>query len=495
MGQPEPQVAERYEAAQPSPTGNADRRLLARLLFALVAACAAAVPVALLAIVVKNVDWPVARLDLAIARGLNGYAADHQWFVDVLDWISTVGHPATFRIGATVAALWLLAVARPRLALWTLVTTWGGALLGVLLKLLVARARPVLPEAVAHADGYSFPSGHAVGAFVGCAVLLLLWLDMAKPRQRVIGWVVAGLGAAAVCFSRMGLGVHYFSDVVGGCLVGLGWVAATTIVFQVWRRETGLPAADVVNTGIEPERAEEDADTRPLPPWRDVFGEIARPLPRLLPLWIALVAVTAGVGWLVTKAFGDSAVGDLDRELPLWFADRSTPTLDDLTAFCTLIGETTTIVVVTAVGFFFARLLYRRWLEPVVILFAVVGEVWGFVLVTWLVDRERPPVAQLDEAPPTSSFPSGHTAATVCCYGILAVLAARRTRVPRPWLFAGVALAVVLIGICRIYRGMHHPTDVIAGVAYGSVWLTIVVMLLLRKSPQAEGFTARKVRS
>ncbi|WP_073259027.1 phosphatase PAP2 family protein [Cryptosporangium aurantiacum] len=489
MGQSEQQVIERSTTGQPS----ADRRLLTRLLLALVAACAAAVPVALLAIVVKNVDWPVARLDLSIARGLNEYAADNPWFVDVLDWISTVGHPASFRIGATVAALWLLAVDRPRLALWTLVTTWGGALLGVLLKLLVARARPVLPEAVAHADGYSFPSGHALGAFVGCAVLLLLWLDAERPERKAIPWVVACLGTVAVCFSRLGLGVHYFSDVVGGCVVGLGWVAATTIVFQVWRRESGLPAADVVNTGIEPERAEKDVDNRPLPRWRAAPAEIARALPRLVPFWIGLVVVTAGVGWLVTKVFGESVLGDVDRELPVWFSDHRTTTLDDLTAFGTLLGETTTITIVTAVAFFFARLLYRRWLEPVVILLAVVGEVWGFVLVAWLVDRSRPPVPQLDIAPPTSSYPSGHTAATVACYGVLAVLAARRTRVPRPWLFAGVALAAVVIGVCRIYRGMHHPTDVVAGAAYGAVWLTIVVVVLLRKSPQPEGFTVRKV--
>jgi len=494
MGQPESEVAVRNEAAQP-PLAVADRRLATRLLLALVAACAAAVPVALLAIVVKNSDWPVARLDVSIAHGLNGFAADHPWFVDALQWVSTVGHPTTFRLAATAAALWLLAVDRPRLALWTLVTTWGGALLGVLLKLLVERARPVLPEAVAHAGGYSFPSGHAVGAFVGCAVLLLLWLDMARPRQRTIGWVVAGLGTLAVCFSRVGLGVHYFSDVVGGCIVGLGWVGATTIVFQVWRREAGLPTADVVNTGIEPERTERDVDQRPVPPWRDAFPEIGRHLPQLLPRWIALLAVTAGVGWLVTGLLDDSPVGDADRSLPLWFADHRIPPWTDLSGFGSLLGDTTTITVVTAVAVFFARLLYRRWLEPAAILLAVVGEVWGFVLVSWVVDRERPPVVHLDAAPPTSSYPSGHTAATVACYGILAVLAARRTRVPKAWLLTAVALAAVVVGLSRVYRGMHHPTDVLAGVAYGATWLTIVVVLVLRKSPALDDVTVRKVES
>ncbi|TQS46391.1 phosphatase PAP2 family protein [Cryptosporangium phraense] len=443
-------------------------------------ACVAAVPVAVLAIVVKHVGGPVGRLDLAVARGLNGFAVDHAWFVDVLDWISTAGHPATFRIGATVAALWLLSVDRPRLAFWTLMTTWGGALLGVVLKVVVTRARPTLPDAVAHADGYSFPSGHALGAFVGCAVLLLLWLDLARPSRAWIGWALAGLTTLAVCFSRVGLGVHYLSDVVGGCLVGLGWTAATTIVFQLWRRDAGLPAV-ALSRGIEPEREEPDADPRPLPPWWGSVAETGRWLPTLVPFWIGLVAITAGIGWVASRAADDTG---LNR----WFADHRTPVLDDLTAFGTLIGETGTVTVITIATWLAARLVYRRWLEPTVMLFAVLGEVWGFVLVTALVDRPRPPVPHLDNAPPTSSFPSGHTAATVCCYGALAILLGGRRK---GWYLAGVGVLAAVVGLCRVYRGMHHPTDVLAGAAYGAVWLTIVVVLMLQRSP----LTVRKVRT
>ncbi|MFI5957899.1 phosphatase PAP2 family protein [Cryptosporangium sp. NPDC051539] len=449
-------------------------------------ACAAAVPVALLAIVVKHVDGPVARLDLAVADGLNRFAVDHRGFVDALDVISTVGHPATFRLGATVAALWLLAVDRPRLALWTLVTTWGGALLGVVLKVVVTRARPVLPDAVAHADGYSFPSGHALGACVGSAVLLLLWLDLARPDRKAFGWAAAGLVTAIVCFSRIGLGVHYLSDVVGGCLVGLGWTAATTIVFQLWRRDAGLAPVDVVSTGLEPERAEPDDDPRPLPQWWGSLTEAGRLLPRIVPFWIGLVAVTAGIGELLVRFVPD------DTGLNRWFADHRAPLFDDLTAFGSLIGETGTITVITVASWLAARLMYRRWLEPTVLLFAVLGEVWGFVLVTALVDRPRPPVPHLDLAPPTSSFPSGHTAATVCCYGALAVLVGGGRRA---WYLGGVAVLAAVVGLSRVYRGMHHPSDVLAGAAYGAVWLTIVVVILLHRSPGPDRFAVRKVRS
>jgi undecaprenyl-diphosphatase len=237
---------------------RADRRLAGRLLAALAAGCVLAVPVAVLALVVKNVHGPVARLDLTVTDALHGFAEKHGWFVETLRWVSIVGHPATFRTAGTIAALWLLQVKRPRLALWALVTTWGGALLGVVLKSVVERARPVLPDAVAHASGYSFPSGHALGAFVGCAVFLLLWLDLAARRGRWLGWAVATLITATICFARIGLGVHYLSDVVGGCLVGLAWTTATTIVFQTWRTEAGLGRARVLVRGIQPERSEPD---------------------------------------------------------------------------------------------------------------------------------------------------------------------------------------------------------------------------------------------
>ncbi|WP_051571423.1 phosphatase PAP2 family protein [Cryptosporangium arvum] len=469
-----------------SSTVIADRRLLVRFGLALVAACVVAVPVAILAVVVKNVDGPVAGLDLDIAQALNGFATAHPWFVDVQKAISSVGRPETFRLVATVAALWLLAVDRPRLALWALVTTWGGALLGVVLKEVVERARPGLPDAVAYADGYSFPSGHALGAFVGCAVLLLLWLDRGRvPR---VGWVAAVTVVAAVCFSRIALGVHFLSDVIGGCLVGLGWVAATTIVFRTWRREAGWGDTHVLTAGIEPERTEPDVDPRPLPGFRAAVGEVAHWVPRLILPWAGLVAVTLGAGWLVARTHPDGG-------LPGWFATHRTPTLDDVTAFASLLGETSTITIVTVVSGLAARLVYRRWLEPAAIVLAVVGEVWGFLLVSSIVDRPRPDVQHLDIAPPTSSFPSGHTAATVACYGALAVLFARRTgKHPGRWL-AAVGVLAVLVGLSRVYRGMHHPTDVVGGAAYGAVWLTIVAVLMLRKSPAADRLTVRKVES
>ena len=96
-------------------------------------------------------------------------------------------------------------------------------------------------------------------------------------------------------------------------------------------------------------------------------------------------------------------------------------------------------------------------------------------VVTMLVDRERPPVRQLDEAPPTSSFPSGHTAATIALWGALAVLANERARSAAVRnLFLVLAFVVpLLVASSRMYRGMHFLSDVLGGWLLGLAWLGV----------------------
>jgi undecaprenyl-diphosphatase len=118
---------------------------------------------------------------------------------------------------------------------------------------------------------------------------------------------------------------------------------------------------------------------------------------------------------------------------------------------------------------------HRR--DALVIVYGLTVEITVFLSVTFLVDRPRPGVPHLSSLPATSSFPSGHTAASVVLYGGLALavhsLTERRALRVAAW---SVAVVIALtVGVSRVYRGMHHPSDVIVGAAFGVACLFVAV--------------------
>ena len=112
------------------------------------------------------------------------------------------------------------------------VTALGIIGLTVVFKAALGHARPPLAQAVAAADGYGFPSGHAAAAAAVCGTVAWLCnVRMRSWRARVAVWAAAAMLAALVGISRVYLGVHWVSDVVGGWLFGTLWMA---IVLACW---------------------------------------------------------------------------------------------------------------------------------------------------------------------------------------------------------------------------------------------------------------------
>ena len=92
-----------------------------------------------------------------------------------------------------------------------------------------------------------------------------------------------------------------------------------------------------------------------------------------------------------------------------------------------------------------------------------------FLTTVTLIERPRPSVPKLDGVPSTSSFPSGHVAAAIALYVGLAILISSRTRnlAIRIAVWAVAVSIVAGVGISRVYRGLHHPIDVFAGIVLG----------------------------
>jgi membrane-associated phospholipid phosphatase len=233
----------------------ADRRYGVRLVVAAVSVAVLAVPFTLLLLLVR-VGWgPLRRLDQGVAERFNEVAADDGRFVGVLEAASDVFDPMVFRALALGLVIALIVGRRPRLAAWVGVTMAGASLLGFALKELVGRSRPVLPEPVSSAPGLSFPSGHALNSFVGVAILLLVFSPWLPRGGRALVWLLGAGIVALTGFARIGLGVHFLSDVAGAWILGFGWVAAMVAVFETWRHDVGLRRT-APQEGLEPEAAE-----------------------------------------------------------------------------------------------------------------------------------------------------------------------------------------------------------------------------------------------
>jgi membrane-associated phospholipid phosphatase len=199
-----------------------------RLVRATVAAVTLGLPFALLAFLVRGRVAGIQTFDEATIRAATDLTRSAPGLHRVL-----LGWQEAFRaiwVNAAVTGACLWAWRRHGLrtrALWafvTLMVAWG---LQLVVKQVVQRARPVVEDAVAHAPGYSFPSGHAANTATACAVVMVLVWPLLRSRGRVAAATVGTALVLVTAADRVLLGVHYPSDVVAGVLLGVAVTGAS----------------------------------------------------------------------------------------------------------------------------------------------------------------------------------------------------------------------------------------------------------------------------
>lgn len=225
-----------------------------RAVLAGVALALVAVPFGLMVLLVEDKWSPLSEADANARDGLHGYAVTHAGFVGAMQLISDSGSALAWLLVLGAVVLWLLWRRLPRLALFVVVTAAGSSVLNAVVKSAVHRLRPALANPVAHAGGFSFPSGHAQAAVVGYAVLLLVFLPFLHAFVRKTAVTFAILLVVAIGLSRVALGVHYVSDVIAGIVLGAAWVAAMAAAFNTTRVERGRRRVEVAEN-LEPELA------------------------------------------------------------------------------------------------------------------------------------------------------------------------------------------------------------------------------------------------
>ncbi len=227
--------------------------------------------------------------------------------------------------------------------------------------------------------------------------------------------------------------------------------------------------------------------------WAEHLAVRMRLFPSLFVSWlvanagvVVMAAIMVAIGFFVTKVLlSVDAVVTADEWLPIKLEGQRTAFWDDASYVASNLADRYVLIpLIGVVGIFL--IARRRWRMASFVLQAALAEVLCYAIVTYFVSRPRPPVVQMDPFNLTHSYPSGHVAASVAIYGALTLLIAAHFKDIRMRVFVWTfgALFPLVVAASRIYRGEHHPSDVIAGVLMGAGALVVALFA---------GRTARRV--
>ncbi len=212
--------------------------------------------------------------------------------------------------------------------------------------------------------------------------------------------------------------------------------------------------------------------------------------------FLGLVALMVGLGIVLTEGLlAIDSLAAADEDINGWLEGQRTAALDDASVIGSIISGGVGIPAVVAITCLVLALA-RRWSLAALVLGAIVIEVVAYRVVTLAVPRERPDVVRMEDLPVDASYPSGHMAAAVAVYLGVAMLIASALRDPRwrlpVWTVAGALL--LFVAFSRMYRGMHHVTDITAGVIMGLLALGVALVAsrvagMLAKRRAAAGAT------
>ena len=180
---------------------------------------------------------PLVDADTAIynmLQGLRSLVADR-----VMIAITELGSATVAGAVVAVVALWLIWRRAWHAAAYWVAAVGGASLIGLVIKVALHRPRPA--PVSAGWDAFSFPSGHATTSAAIYGFLAILLARDARPAWQAVIAATAALVVALISFSRLYLGAHWFSDVIGGVAFGTAWIALLAIAY-VRHNPPQLPA-------------------------------------------------------------------------------------------------------------------------------------------------------------------------------------------------------------------------------------------------------------
>ena len=177
--------------------------------------------------------------------------------------------------------------------------------------------------------------------------------------------------------------------------------------------------------------------------------------------------------WLAEEVFEGGATR-FDIAVRAWVHQFASPTLTSAMMVISALGSQGLAVAVIIAIVIFLRLKWRR--AAIGLLFTVAGGLVLELTLKYAFHRSRP-APFFGAVPHTYSFPSGHSLMSFCVYGVLAGLLSHRVRTAavRVMVWIVAAALIVVIGVSRIYLGVHYPSDVLAGYLAAAVWVSALL--------------------
>jgi undecaprenyl-diphosphatase len=201
-----------------------------------------------------------------------------------------------------------------------------------------------------------------------------------------------------------------------------------------------------------------------------------------------VAAATVLAGWLlITYALPADGMGRRDEHVNVWLAAHRTGLRTEASLWLSRVGDIDAIPAAVGLTALIAA-VRRRWGVAAFVAAAAGLEALVYRVVVLGIHRDRPEVPRMDDLPANHSFYSGHTAASVAAYCGIALVVTHRLRsgAARVAVWAVALLIPALVALARLYRGEHHPTDVVAGALVG-VGMLVVAGAAVRAARAAQG--------
>jgi undecaprenyl-diphosphatase len=202
-------------------------------------------------------DGPLTALDESAASWTNRHAHHAPGMIGAMEVLSFMGKPIFLALVVGLPAIWLLRRGARKIVVFLVVTCIGGGIVDSLVKLAVGRSRPEVDDPIIVAFGKSFPSGHSMSSVICYGALIVALSPLMSDRVRRTATACAAVLVLAIGTSRLVLGVHFITDVLGGYVLGAAWLIGSVAAFETWRADRGRRKTAPLAEGIEPEEAKE----------------------------------------------------------------------------------------------------------------------------------------------------------------------------------------------------------------------------------------------